>query len=215
MSVYSTLAELQKVAESSSSSGGGRSYFSIKPGQSFKMRFLQELTEDGKNFDEDKGTNVIVPVHASPKDFKKKLACTIEDEKFDFKCWAHEQVVSNPKWRDKKHMLMNVSVLDNNEWSDAKVFDQTFSPKHVVNSLIEYALEYGTVTNREFKITRIGSGMNDTQYTLIPLSESDNKETATLELADLTTVYRKLPYDEQIEYFLADSDGDKPAAGSW
>ena len=215
MSIYSTLKDLQQAAAKENTGGSGRSFLTLKSGESFKIRFRQELAEDGKNFDEDLGTGLVVPVHVHPNDFKRKLACTLEDEAFDFKCWPHEQVVANPKWRDKKHFLVNVAVLDNNEWSN-KILDQTFSPKHVINALIEYALEYGSTTDREYKITRTGSSMNDTQYMLIPGSESKvPDDVAKLEVADLSTVYRKLPYDEQAEYFLALKEDSQPASKGW
>jgi len=214
MSVYSTIKDLQNTAAKENTGGSGRSFLTLKSGESFKIRFRQELAEDGKNFDEDLGTGLVVPVHVHPVDFKKKLACTLEDEKFDFKCWPHEQVAANPKWRDKKHFLINVAVLENNEWSN-KILDQTFSPKHVINTLIEYGVEYGSITDRDYKITRTGSSMNDTQYSLIPLGEGAAAvDIKALDLADLDTVYRKLPYDEQVEFFMSASE-DKPAAKGW
>jgi hypothetical protein len=203
MGLFNTLEELQK-ANDKEGTGTRRQFFSLKAGEQFKIRFRQELTRDANNYDEENGQALVVAVHVSPFDFKKKLACTIEDEEYGFRCWAHEQVAADKRWREKKHVLLNVAVMENNEWVN-KILDQTFSPKHVIQSLIEYASEYGSIVDRDFKINRIGSGMNDTNYNLIPLDPKPaSDEVNSLEIFDLEGTYRKLPYDEQQEYFLAD-----------
>lgn len=216
MGLFKTLADLQKVVDQSNShQGPRRQYLSLKSGDQVRVRFRQELTIDAKNYAEEDGTGYLAAVHVSPYDFKKKLACTTEDEKFDFRCWMHEQVAVDRKWRDVKHLLLNVAVLEDGVWVN-KLFDQTFSPKKVAVSLIEYATEYGSITDRDYKFTRTGSGFNDTSYSLIPLSESKMSEEITdLEFYDLDTVYRKLPYDEQEEYFMAEEAAPKAAASNW
>ncbi len=212
MAVFKTLDALVGAKESANTGGSSRSFLRLNAGDNYKIRFLQELTEDAANFDEDKGTGIVVPVHSAPHDFKKKIACTIDDPEFDYKCWAHEQIPVVNGWKPVQHVLINVAVLDKEENWSAKILDQTFSPKHVVNTLVEYASEYGSITDKYYKISRIGSGMSDTNYQLIPSTEAkQSDEIDALELNDLNS-YRKIPYDKQEEFFF--SEGKAAASSS-
>ena len=63
MKSYSTLADMKKtIEESSVSSGTGKRFIYLRDGDNYKIRFRQELTEDGANYDDEVGTAAIVPV---------------------------------------------------------------------------------------------------------------------------------------------------------
>jgi hypothetical protein len=211
MGFFDSIKDLQETA-ANQNKGGGRQYLTLEDGDKFRVRFLQELSKDGKGYDEEAGTANVVDIHQSPYDFKKKLACTIESGS----CWAHEQLATNAKWKTKKRVLLNVAVLEKADWV-SKVLDQTLSDNHVITTLIEYAAEYGSIVDRDYNISRSGKGMNDTSYKLIPLSPSDVEEgVADLVLADLAVAYKVLPYDEQEAFFLegaTETAGSKPASG--
>jgi len=64
--------------------------------------------------------------------------------------------------------------------------------------LIEYAKEFGTITDRYYKYSRTGTGASDTNYSLIPLEKAEMPKTIEeLPLHDLESMYLTLPYEKQ------------------
>jgi hypothetical protein len=197
-----TLAELQKKTEKRTSDGPKREFLQLSDGQFFKVRFRQEMSEDASNYDAEKGTALVVSVHSNPLDFKKKLGCTAESEEHNFQCWACEQTSENKKWYPKTRFYINVAVLGEDGTWENKVLEQGFGDSHVGPLLIEFASEYGSITDREYKFKRTGKEMNDTNYTLTPLKEGkEPKEFGELPLNSFEGLVRYLPYDQQEDYF--------------
>jgi len=198
-----SLTELEKnVVPAQGNKSGGKKYFSISAGESFRIRFRQELTEDSKNYDDEVGTAINVPVITSPINWKWKAASTAGIEKFNYRCWGTEQAVHDKAWRPKPHLLINIAVETEPGTWEPRVLDTTFNQRHIGLILIEYAKEFGSITDRYFKISRTGSGASDTNYSLIPLEQTampDNIK--NLPLHDLETMYLTLPYDKQERFF--------------
>lgn len=193
-----TLKDLEKQVAPTGKSSGAKKFFSLQSGDSFKIRFLQELTEDSANFNEKVGTAITVPVIVSPVNWKWKVASTASLEKYNYRCWGSEQSVHDKAWRPKPHLLVNVAVeVEPNKW-EARVLDTTFNQRHIGLTLLEYAKEFGTVTDRYYKYSRTGSGASDTNYSLIPLAVGEpNDDIKQLVLHDLNNVYMTLPYEKQ------------------
>ena len=61
---------MEKQIGASASTGGSKKYFSLKDGDSFKIRFRQELTEDSANNDSEAGTAVTTNVVTSVINWK-------------------------------------------------------------------------------------------------------------------------------------------------
>lgn len=205
-----TLKDLEKaVVPTQGTAKGVKKYFTLQSGDSFKIRFLQELTEDAKNFNEDMGTAITVPVITSPVNWKWRVASTASLEKFNYRCWATEQSVSDKAWRPKPHLLINVAVeIEPGVW-EPRILDTTFNQRHVGLTLIEYAKEFGTITDREYKYSRTGSSASDTNYSLIPLNVSEPSKTVKeMSLHDLESVYMTLPYEKQ-QIFLTTGELNK------
>jgi hypothetical protein len=205
-----TLKDLEKaVVPAQGTAKGVKKYFTLQSGDSFKIRFLQELTEDAKNFNEDMGTAITVPVITSPVNWKWRVASTASLEKFNYRCWATEQSVSDKAWRPKPHLLINVAVeIEPGVW-EPRILDTTFNQRHVGLTLIEYAKEFGTITDREYKYSRTGSSASDTNYSLIPLNVSEPSKTVKeMSLHDLESVYMTLPYEKQ-QIFLTTGELNK------
>jgi hypothetical protein len=81
------------------------------------------------------------------------------------------------------------------------VLDTTFNQRHIGLTLLEYAKEFGTITDRYYKYSRTGSGASDTNYSLIPLAVGEpNDQIKELALHDLGNVYMTLPYEKQQVY---------------
>jgi hypothetical protein len=218
MAMFKTLKDLQnstKKPETTGFSGEkAKRFFTIKPDESFQIRFRQELTEDSANFIDDVGVAHVVRVHSNPADFTKNAVCTGDDEKYGYKCWACEQIDKDRGWKAKQHLLVNVAVFnaEENIW-EPRVLDQKFTGAHVAESVVEYALEYGTLLDRTYKISRKGT-KQQTQYTLIPLAPKDaDASIADLPMHDLEKVYRSYSYSEQSGFYLGSESGG--SASSW
>jgi len=220
MAVFKTLQALKEKAETSGFSGGvsRENFISLKSGENVRLLFRQEISEDGANYNEKRGAANIVTIHQSPIDFTKKMVCT-NDEEHDYKCWACEAArLGEGKLNGKIRVLINVLALENGDWR-AKILETAYSRRggQPGNAIIGYAEEYDTITDREYKFSRVGEKLNTT-YTLIPLKELPIPvEDAELDLIDTTTVYREIPYEEQQEYLLTPrekKEDSKPSDGS-
>jgi hypothetical protein len=216
MAVFKTLKDLQtKTSKPAPSAEGERvNRFYVKMSrEAYKIRFRQELTEDASGFDSEAGTAELVLVHTNPNDFRKSARCTGEDENYGYTCWACKQVLNNEyenakQWKARPHLLINVAVLneETKEW-EPRVLDQKFTPAHIVDSLVEFAGEYETITDRDYKISRKGEKQT-TEYNLVPLSvKAADKKIADLPMHDLSKVYRSLSPSEQEAFYVASEDG--------
>jgi hypothetical protein len=186
-----------------------KKYFTLQSGDSFKIRFRQELTEDAKYYNEEIGTGITVPVVTSPINWKWRVASTASFEKFNYRCWATEQSVSDKAWKPKPHLLINIAVeVEPGIW-EPRILDTTFNQRHVGLTLIEYAKEFGTITDREYKYSRTGSAASDTNYSLIPLNVTEASKAITeLPLHELENVYMTLSYEKQ-QIFLTTGELNK------
>lgn len=192
-----TLKDIEKNIPQSGGSGGGKKFFNLQSGDTYKIRFLQELTEDSRGYQENVGTGIVVPVVTSPINWKWRCASTASMPEHDYRCWATEQVRSDTRWRPKPHLLINVAVDLDGVW-ESRILDTTFNQRHVGLMIMEYAKEFGTITNQTFKYSRTGSGAQDTNYSLIPLGVSDpDPSIANLTLHQLDNVYTVLSYEKQ------------------
>lgn len=199
-----SLKELEKnVTPAATTKGSGiKKYFSLSAGDSFKIRFRQELTEDSRNYDEERGTAINVPVITSPINWKWRAASTASLEKFNYRCWGSEQSMHDKAWRPKPHLLINIAVETEPGTWEPRVLDTTFNQRHIGMLLIEYAKEFGTITDRYYKYSRTGTSASDTNYSLIPLDVADMpKHIEELPLHQLDNLYLTLPYEKQQIFF--------------
>jgi hypothetical protein len=198
-----TLKDLEKQAVSKGGKQGVKKFFSVSSGQSFKIRFRQELTEDSKNFNPDIGTAFTIPVITSIINWKWKIASTSQMAEHNYRCWATEQSAADKAWRPKPHLLINIAVETEPGVWEPRVLDTTFNQRHVGLTLIEYAKEFGTVVDRYYKYARTGSTASDTNYSLIPLETAPELDSIKqLPMHDLAKVYMTLPYDQQQVYLM-------------
>ena len=129
-------------------------------------------------------------------------------------CWACQQVPLDRAWRAKGHLLINIAVYNKDEdvW-EPRVLDQKFTAAHVAESLLEFASEYGTIVDRDYKIKRKGV-QQDTQYTLVPMAPKDaDPSIADLVWHDLEKVYRTFSPSEQPGFYV--SSEDKASSSDW
>lgn len=160
-----------------------------------KVVFLQELDEDGKNYDATRGTVITVVEHQAPgrEGWKARAMCTIEDEGQCFACERHRE---NPTegWKAKTNLYVN--VLD--EDGKVKVLSRNVNNAFVDN-LIEWFSETNSITENAFKLKEMGEGFNRT-WTLTPSPQA--LPDMAVELYDLEkAVVRKVAYGQQADYY--------------
>lgn len=202
--MFNSLKTLKDLEKNIPQAGGSttKKFFTISSGETFKIRFRQELTEDSKFYDEFIGTAITVPVVTSPINWKWRAASTAGLEKFNYRCWASEQISKDTRWKPKPHLLINVAVETEPGTWEPRIIDTTFNQRHIGLILIEYAKEFGTITDRYYKYSRTGSGAQDTNYTLIPLNQEPMpNDIKSLPVHDLNNVYMTLSYDKQERFF--------------
>ena len=190
------LKKLREMQEKTQGSGFKR--FKISDGQKFKIRLLQELDEESKNYNESAGTARAVVRHTpeGKTGYLNAFECT-EDEGQCYGCEKWRE--GNKDWRGQGRLFVNVLVRETPDSEEyVAVLEQGVNSKNVVtNALLETADDYDTVTNRWWKIGRSGSGISDTTYTFTSF-DSDDEVHSGHELFDLGVVLKSLSYDEQV-----------------
>jgi hypothetical protein len=212
---------LKQIREQAERSGGQDfekvNWLQLKDGDTVRIRFAQELDEDSKFYDEAQGLGFVASEVVDPDNFRKKCLSTLEDEGRCFGLEMHKRLQGtegyNGGWKPRYRLYINVLVTDGGEKKVA-LLSQGLGPKSISPSLLDAAEEYGSITNREWKISRKGSGAQNTSYTLTPLDRDDEKfDFSEYTLYDLEKVaVRHVPYEDQAEFFgyaeATDSDSD-------
>jgi len=218
MGIVTGLANMNKQMERPATSGDSQKgrWLQLKDGQSVKIRFMQELDADSKNYVEKAGLGFIAIEHTNPKDYKRKALCTIEDQGRCFGCEQHRR---DPKagWKGKSRFYSNVIVDDGENEPYVAIFSQGAGPKSATPEIINYAGETGSISNLTWKLKRTGTS-TDTNYSIIPLPTADVApiDFDKYELFDLTkTAVRDVAYDEQENFYLGiTSDASDESASS-
>ena len=172
----------------------------LADGQSAKIRFVEELDVDSAHYNENRGLAVVVSEHTNPKDYKRKAACTMESLG---RCFGCEMARKEPKsgWRARLRFYTNVLVNDGTEDPYIAVWSQGISKQSAFNTIREYALETGSVSNLQWKLKRNGQG-TETNYTMIPTSpDSEPFDWSGVEPYNLDKVVREVPYAEQEAFY--------------
>mgnify|MGYP006982476164 FL=1 len=133
MKSYSTLADMKKtIEESSVSSGTGKRFIYLRDGDNYKIRFRQELTEDGAHYDDEVGTAAIVPVVTSPINWKFKAMSTADSADHDYRCWAKEQMITDGRWKPRPVLLINAAVeIEPGSWEPRIIESTLTNPRHI------------------------------------------------------------------------------------
>lgn len=215
MGIVRGLAGINKQVDSQGG-GGDRvkaKFFKLKDGESARVRFLQELDADSPHYNEAAGLGFLAIEHQAPGNFMKRCLCTIDEEG---RCFGCEQFNAGEKgFRAKMKLYINALVTLPNGDKEVQVVSQGMGPKSVTPALIEAAGDYGSISNREFKVKRTGAGQTDTSYTLIPQDKDDSKyDVGQHELFDLEKVVFQVPYEAQASYFAGQTGQGAPVGAT-
>lgn len=185
-------------------------WLKLADGQAVKIRFIEELDEDSPSYSEERGLALVVKEHTNPKDYRRKAVDTMDTEGRD---WAEEMHRKDPKagWRGRLRFYCNVLVDDGLEDPYVAIWSMGVSKQSSFNTIREYALETGSISNLTWKLKRNGQG-TETSYTLIP-STPDKEPFAWADIRPfpLESALNKIPYAEQEAYYLG---FDTPSASS-
>lgn len=214
MTVIRGLKNISALVDRPSKAEGGSKvrWLKLTDGQAVKIRFIEELDEDSANYSPDRGLSLVVKEHTNPKDFRRRAVDTMESEGRD---WAEEQHRKDPKagWKGKLRFYCNVLVDDGIEPPYVAIWSMGVSKMSVFNTIREYALETGSVSNLTWKLKRNGQG-TETNYTLIPSApDSEPFNWSGVEPFPLELALNQIPYAEQ-EAFYMGFDGASNAASS-
>lgn len=199
---------LGTLREASKPRSGESKFLKLDDGESVTIRFLQELDEGGSQYAESRGIAYGYYEHINPDDFAQSFACTMDTEA---KCAGCDLVTSNRKWRSRGRLVSNVLVraargASSDEADKVKIFSTSISSKGLTPQLVEFAEDYKSICDRDYKMTRRGTGI-DTTYTLLPREVSPlTTADESADLIDLSTVMRNLAYAEQMDLLNGKSD---------
>jgi len=185
-------------------------WLKLTDGQAVKIRFIEELDEDSPSYGEGRGLSLVVKEHTNPKDYRRKAVDTMESEGRD---WAEEMHRKDPKagWRGRLRFYCNVLVDDGIEEPYVAIWSMGVSKQSAFNTIREYAIETGSISNLTWKLKRSGSG-TETVYTLIPSApDSEPYDWSGVEPFDIDLALNHVPYAEQEAYYLG---FDTPSASS-
>lgn len=211
MSIIRGLKDINEATKPRAQSTGPKiRWLKLDDGQSVKIRFMNELDEDSRFYDEKNGLAIVVREHTNPKDYQRKAVCTMDDEGRD---WAEEMHRKDPKagWGGRLRFYINVLVDDGNEDPYVAVWSMGVAKSATFNTIREYAMESEGVGNMTWKLKRNGKGI-ETNYILIPgQTESEKFDWTGHDAYPLENAVRNVPYAEQEAYYLG---YDNPATSA-
>jgi hypothetical protein len=185
-------------------------WLKLADSQSVKIRFIEELDEESSNYSADRGLALVVKEHVNPKDYRRRAVDTMESEGRD---WAEEMHRKDPKagWRGRLRFYCNVLVDDGIEEPYAAIWSMGVSKMSVFNTIREYAIETGSISNLVWKLKRSGQG-TETSYTLIPSApDTEPFDWKSVEPFPIEMALNNIPYAEQEAFYLG---FDQPGAAT-
>lgn len=197
-------------------------WFKIDDKESVNVLFLQELDPDSPNYSEKNGLGFLAVEHVNPENWLRKAVCTMDDEGACYGCEKHREDWK-AGWKQKTRLYINVLVDDGKNEPYVAVMSQSTSGQSITPTLIEYAGDDETITDKWFSVKRNGE-KTETSYTL-RARKPHELNVEEYELFDLDNVVRQVPYAMQEAHYMdgvaaaADEDsstvsGDEPASAS-
>ena len=201
MSVIKGLKNINALLDKPKSDGPKMRWLKLADGQSVKIRFIEELDEDSAHYNADRGLALVVKEHVNPKDYKRRAVDTMDTEGRD---WAEEMHRKDPKagWKARLRFYCNVLVDDGLEEPYVAIWSMGISKQSSFNTIREYALETGSISNIQWKLKRNGQG-TETSYTMIPSApDQEPFDWSKVQKYPLEKAIRNVPYAEQEAFYL-------------
>lgn len=214
MAIVSGLKNIEALLDKPKSSGPKVRWVKLEDGQSVKIRFVNEVDEDSKHYDPDRGLAIVVSEHTNPKDFRRKAICSMDDAG---RCFACEMNARDPKagWRPRLRFYTNVIVDDGMEDPYVAVWSMGVAKSATFNTIREYAMDAEGITNMGWKLKRSGVG-TETNYILIPgPTDSEPFDWSGFEGYNLEAAVRNVPYAEQEAFYLGFDNPTTSTSVDW
>lgn len=177
-------------------------------------RFLNEIDESSPHYDPEAGLAVIVVEHQGPgkEGYKRRAECTVEEDENGV---PHNCIPCERRWKanqDKTEdwknwrkgnprMYLNFAYINEEGEEVVGVYNAPVEGQNIISTLLAYAEDGGSITNREFKITRSGTG-TDTKYVAVALKEEDfEKKASEYELQNIAAAPLKVKYEQQARFY--------------
>jgi len=172
-------------------------YVAVKPDESVKVVFLQEIDEDSPNYNADNGTAIFALMHKNPDNWQKSARCTADDGE----CYGCSR-----GWRTSVMLFVNVLVDDGDEEPYVAIFNKGLGKGSVAQSLLDMAGDEefdNSISDKTFKLNRKGE-KKDTTYSLTPLPKPHGKDLGdfTDQLFDLEQYVFTVKPENQEAYYL-------------
>ena len=215
---------LKKIQEATAPKSNGEGFanrLKVDDGQQILFRIINEFDEDSKEYDEERGLAGVVEQHQSPSAWYKKAQCTMDEYGKCYACerskhyWSIKDEKNAKAWRAKQRLYFNV-IAKNEDGEDTVYFyDVATFRSPVYESLMEHFMDYGSVSNKLWKLKRKGGGQFDTTYTLTaqPEDKTPYEWPADLKPYALDDLVPYVPYEEQ-EAFYGAGAAEEPVEDS-
>lgn len=204
-------------------------FFKLEDGDKVKVRPLVELDENGKHYDEKRGTANFITRFQNPDKFWLSI---IEDDQEQNlgrellrKHGFFKQKDADPKknqhsdpkknWNPKQRFLLPV-VVDKDGEQTVEVLDLAYATKAASQVFIDFHEDKGTIMDRWFTYSRTGSGTYDTEYKFVP-GDPEKFDTSKFEVPNIDDApyVNKVPYEDQAAFLQIDNSvGDTSSAES-
>jgi len=201
MSIVKGLKNINALLDKPKYEGAKVRWLKLADGQALKIRFVEELDEDSASYSENRGLALVVKEHTNPKDYRRKAVDTMETDGRDS---AEEMHRNDPKagWRARLRFYCNVLVDDGIEDPYVAIWSMGVSKQSAFNTIREYALETGSISNLTWKLKRNGQG-TETSYTLIPsVPDTEPFAWSDVQPFPLESALNRVAYAEQEAYYL-------------
>lgn len=215
MTIIKGLKDIEKLLDKPKEVSGSKvRWLKLEDGQSVRIRFLNEIDADSPMYDERLGLSIVVSEHSNPKEYRKKAACTLEQEGRCFACDMHKK---DPKsgWRARFRFYTNVIIDDGNSDPYVAVWSMGVTKAATFNTLREFAIESGSLTNLSWKLKRSGKG-TETNYVLIPgLKDEVRFDFTNFEPYPLESAINVIPYADQEAFYMGFDNPQTSSSVDW
>lgn len=200
-----SLEGLKAYRESKEKRASSGKYLWIGDGDKIKIRPLQELDPDSKNYSSKNGLARFTKEWSNPQDYTRVIVDTTEEEGA---CVGPELLreygwgdTDNPGWRPKERMYLNVLVDDGENDPHVEILQCNIGGRSVQGpALIDHSdnNDNHSVTDRWWTYSRTGKGTTDTTYKLTPGDRDDSLPSVEkFDLLDIEESLPKVPYANQ------------------
>lgn len=177
-------------------------WFKVKPNETLRVQFLQELSKEAENYREDFGTFLAAVEHTAHGDtgYLSRALDTMETEGRDF---AEEMYRKNPEekgWRKQENFYITVAVDRGQAKPSVEILSRGIHSEFVDDLVEAYNDSDGVgITGKVFKISK---GSSKSASWRIKETKDDPLDVAGLVPYDLERdAVRHVPYEQQKEFY--------------